>query len=46
MKVNLNTQIEYETMLALEEYCKDAGTSKAVVVDGAIQQFLQAGKVG
>ena len=44
MKVNLNTQIEHETMLALDEYCKDSGTSRAAVVDNAIQQFLQSGK--
>lgn len=41
MKVNLNTQIEHETMLALDEYCKAADVSRAIAVDTAIQQFLQ-----
>jgi hypothetical protein len=42
MKVNLNTTIELETRLLLDEYCKKSGESIAQTVDNSLVYFLQS----
>lgn len=40
MKVAHNTQIEYETRIALDKYCKKSGESIAQVTNDAIAEYL------
>lgn len=41
MKVVITTNIEYETRISLDEYCKKTGTPLTVVIDNAIKQYLK-----
>jgi hypothetical protein len=40
MKVNLSTQIEYETRVMLDKYCKENGESIAEITNRAIEKEI------
>jgi len=44
MKVNHNTQIEYDTKKALIEYCTTKGMSIAQATEEAIREYLEKKK--
>ena len=41
MKVVITTNIEYDTRIALDEYCKRTETPLTQVIDEAIKKYLE-----
>ena len=46
MKVVITTNIEYETRVALDNYCAETGTPLTQVIDESIQRYLREKKEG